>query len=161
MKKMPKAMRRLLLSLFGRTAQAPVCLPGSAADASRPEGARPRGFTLIELLVVMSIVALLLTLALPRYFGSLERSRETVLQENLKILRATIDKFYADKGRYPEELAELAAQKYLYAVPPDPITETERSWVIVPAQETDQKGIADVKSGAPGKDSRGRLYDSY
>ncbi len=41
------------------------------------------GFTLIELLVVMTIISLLLTLAVPRYFHSVEKSKETVLRDNL------------------------------------------------------------------------------
>ena len=45
--------------------------------------ARVRGFTLIEMLVVLAIVAMLLTMAMPRYFGSLEKSKSTVL--NLKV----------------------------------------------------------------------------
>ena len=60
------------------------------------------------MLVVLAIVALLLTIAVPRYFGSLARSRDVALEENLKVLRVTIDKYHADKGRYPETLAELA-----------------------------------------------------
>ena len=50
-----------------------------------------RGFTLIEMIVVLSIVALLLTIALPRYFGAIDKSKDVVLQENLKILRVTLD----------------------------------------------------------------------
>ena len=37
-----------------------------------------RAFTLIEMLVVMTLIALLLTLAVPRYFRSLDTGRLTV-----------------------------------------------------------------------------------
>src|SRR3974377_1387497 len=53
-------------------------------------GDRARGFTLLELLVVMAIIATLLTIAVPRYFRSLERSREAVLQQDLRTLRESI-----------------------------------------------------------------------
>lgn len=119
-----------------------------------------RGFTLIEMLVVMTIVALLLTVALPRYFGSLEKSKEVVLKENLQVLRVTLDRFYADKGRYPETLEELVENKYLRSVPVDPITESERSWLIISATNADENGIADVRSGAAGQTRDGKPYES-
>ena len=72
---------------------------------------RRSGFTLIELLVVMAIIALLLSLAIPRYFGSLERSKEAVLREDLYQLRDAIGKYYGDKGKYPESLEALASEK--------------------------------------------------
>ena len=70
---------------------------------------RLRAFTLIELLVVLGIVALLLTLAVPRYFGKVDATKETVLRENLRTTRDVIGKFYGDTGRYPETLDELVA----------------------------------------------------
>lgn len=120
-----------------------------------------RGFTLIEMLIVMSIVALLLTIALPRYFGSLDRSRDIALQENLKVLRVTLDRFHADKGRYPDTLEELVEQRYLRSVPLDPVTETSRSWILLPPKENDSKGIADIRSGAQGVARDGRAYESF
>ena len=57
---------------------------------------RRRGFTLIELLVVLAIIATLLTLTLPRYFVSVDRSKETVLKENLYVTRDAIGKYYAE-----------------------------------------------------------------
>ena len=107
-----------------------------------------RGFTLIELLVVMAIVALLLTIAVPRYFGSLEKSKTVVLKENLRVLRATIDSFHADKGRYPASLDELVQQHYLRAVPQDPLTESSQTWIQLSATAMGEPGIHDVKSGA-------------
>jgi len=56
--------------------------------------ARPnRGFTLIELLIVMAIIGTLLSIAVPRYFRSLQHARETVLKQDLSILREAIDKY--------------------------------------------------------------------
>ena len=51
------------------------------------------GFTLIELMVVLAIIGTLLTIAVPRYLGSLERSREAVLKEDLYQLRDAIGKY--------------------------------------------------------------------
>ena len=123
---------------------------------------RPRsGFTLIELLVVMAIIALLLTLAIPRYFGSLERSKEAVLREDLFQLRDAIGKYYGDKGKYPDSLDALASEKYLRKVPVDPITESAATWVVVAPEDPQKGGVYDVKSGAQGKASDGSVYTEW
>ena len=123
---------------------------------------RPRsGFTLIELLVVMAIIALLLSLAIPRYFGSLERSKEAVLREDLFQLRDAIGKYYGDKGKYPESLDALASEKYLRKVPVDPITESTATWVIVAPEDPLKGGVYDVRSGAQGKASDGTVYAEW
>ncbi|MBU1395309.1 MAG: type II secretion system GspH family protein [Gammaproteobacteria bacterium] len=116
------------------------------------------GFTLIELLVVMAVIATLLTLAVPRYFASLEKSREAVLQANLTLLRQTLDKYYGDKGKYPDALAELVDSKYLRSVPADPITESNLTWIIVPPPQPEMGGVYDVKSGAEGTARDGSAY---
>ena len=109
----------------------------------------------------MAIIALLLSIAVPRYFGSLAKSKDVALRENLKVLRVTLDRFYADKGRYPEALEELVEQKYLRGVPIDPVTESARTWVLVPAPDSEKHGIVDVKSGAPGASIDGQSYASF
>lgn len=118
-----------------------------------------RGFTLIELLVVMAIIATLLTLALPRYFGSVEKSKEVALKENLQVLRSGIDKFYGDKGVYPATLAELVSEKYFRAVPVDPVTESSSTWLTVNSPDPDQPGVFDIHSGAKGKTRDGVPYE--
>ena len=70
-----------------------------------------RGFTLIELLVALAIIALLLSLVVPNYFGSVTRADEAVLKENLYLMRDAIDKHYADTGRYPASLDEIGFEE--------------------------------------------------
>lgn len=126
-----------------------------------PTARRSAAFTLIELLVVMAIVATLLTLAVPRFFGSIERSKEAVLKQNLATLRDTIDKYYGDRGRYPDSLEDLVVKKYLRNVPLDPLTESAATWVIVTPEDPGKGMVYDVKSGAQGKASDGTSYDDW
>lgn len=120
-----------------------------------------KGFTLIELLIVMAIIATLLTIAVPRYYASLDRSKEAVLKENLYQMRDAISKYYADKGKYPESLEALATDKYLRKVPLDPITESASTWVAVPPEDPQKTGVFDVKSGAPGKALDGTEFSTW
>lgn len=122
---------------------------------------RRSGFTLIELLVVLAVVATLLTLALPRYFGSLDKSKEAVLKENLHQMRDAISRYYADKGRYPDTLDSLAADKYLRKVPLDPVTESAATWIVVAPQDPQKGGVYDVRSGAAGKGVDGTEYAQW
>lgn len=119
------------------------------------------GFTLIELMVVLAIIATLLTIAVPRYFSSLEKSREAVLQQNLALLRETLDKYYGDLGRYPDALDQLVSSKYLRSVPVDPMTDSSATWVSVPPDQPEMGGVYDVKSGAQGVARDGTEYRNW
>ena len=107
------------------------------------------GFTLIELLVVMAIIGTLLSLAVPRYFRSLQHARETVLKQDLSILREAIDKYYADLNQYPEKLPDLVDKHYVRSVPVDPFTRLADTWTVVASDDPDHPGIRDIQSGAP------------
>ena len=124
---------------------------------------RRRGFTLIELMVVLSIVALLLTIALPRYLSSVDRAREATLKQSLAVVRDAIDKFHADQGRYPNDLGELERQRYLRAVPVDPMTDSAATWTIVPPPPG--RGVAgnvyDLRSGSPAKAADGSEFAQW
>lgn len=117
-----------------------------------------RGFTLIELLVVLAIVSLLLTLAAPRYFQSLDTSKEAILAENLRTVRETIDKFYGDQGRYPESLEELVERQYLRSLPYDPMTESTTTWTLLPPKSQALGKVYDLKSSAEGQTRDGRPF---
>jgi general secretion pathway protein G len=119
---------------------------------------RRRGFTLIELLVVLGIVALLLTLAVPRFLPRIDSARETILADNLRNTRAVIDQYYSDTGRYPDSLDQLVDKKYLRNVPLDPVTESSATWILVPPEDGTRGGVYNIKSGAPGNDRSGKPY---
>ncbi|AUT75942.1 type II secretion system protein [Paraburkholderia hospita] len=120
---------------------------------------KTRGFTLIELLLVLTIVSLLLTLALPQYFHSIDASKEKILAENLLVTRDAIDKFYGDVGRYPDSLEELVDKHYLRALPFDPVSDSATTWVMVAPPDEQMPGkVYDIKSGASGSTLAGQPY---
>lgn len=112
----------------------------ACAPARRPAA---WGFTLIELLVVFTLLALLLSIAVPRYLQAADAARDKVRQQNLATLRDALDKFRADQGRFPGELSELVAKEYLRQIPLDPVTET-RAWLALPHPAGLELGIYDV-----------------
>jgi general secretion pathway protein G len=122
---------------------------------------RNRGFTLIELLVVLGIVALLLTLAVPRFFPSVDKTKETILAENLRTMRGVIDQFYADTGRYPDSLDQLVEKKYLPRLPFDPVLDSDAGWVVVPPEDPARGNVYDIRSGAEGKGRNGKPYSEW
>lgn len=127
------------------------------APPARPQAA----FTLVELLVVMAIIALLLSIAVPRYMNSVEKSREAVLRANLHLTRQMLDKFYEDNGKYPEALDTLVSSKYLRSIPQDPITGSSATWVVVAPAEAEQGAVQDIRSGAPGSGLDGTAYGDW
>ena len=122
---------------------------------------RSGGFTLIELLVVMAIIATLASIAAPRYFNSLENSREVALRANLKAMREAIDQFYQDTGKWPASLEDLVKVRYLREVPPDPITGEATTWAAIRSTDSNSPGIMDVRSGAPGNARDGIAYEAW
>lgn len=121
---------------------------------------RRGGFTIIELLVVLAAMAILLSIAAPRYARHLDEARETVMRQDLHQMREALDQFKADKGRYPVDLAELVSEHYLREVPTDPVTQRADTWRTLNAPG-DAAGIVDVHSGALGSASDGTVYATW
>jgi general secretion pathway protein G len=137
----------------------PDCPPQRPALLTLPPvQVRRHGFTLIELLVVLAIVSMLLSLAVPRYFKTIDNAKETLLVDNLRQTRAILDKFYGDTGRYPESLDELVDKAYLKQVPIDPVTGSSSTWVLVSPRGAVPGKVFNLRSGAGGLDRFGRPF---
>jgi general secretion pathway protein G len=122
---------------------------------------RHLGFTLIELLVVLSIIALLLTLATPRYFINIDRAKEATLKQDLNTVRDGIDKYFSDNGKYPDDLQEMVERRYINKMPLDPITESTETWLITPPEPPYEGNVYDIHSGSTAIAEDGSKFSNW
>ncbi|MDQ3282565.1 MAG: type II secretion system protein G [Acidobacteriota bacterium] len=83
------------------------------------------------------------------------------VKQQLATMRAAIERFHKDNGRYPHTLSELVP-KYLRAIPVDPVTGSASTWRVT-TEETvtpnvdftsresakPESVVIDVRSGGP------------
>lgn len=134
-----------------------------------------RGFTLLELIIVTAMIGILATIVMPALKDLPRRAAEAVLKYNLLTIRSTIDQYYGDRGHYPPSLEALVEKGYLRAVPYDPITKSNQTWVLIyegetpdgsqPAEtdlpEGGEPGVIDVRSGSPAVSLEGTPYAEW
>lgn len=123
------------------------------------------GFTVIEMMVVLTVMAILVGLAAPRYVAHLDQARETALRHDLNAMRVAIDQYQADRGMAPQSLSDLVQTRYLREIPQDPITQQRDSWVFEVASGSNVLGApagrASVRSGAAGVAKDGTRYANW
>ena len=114
----------------------------------------------------MSLIVILAGIGLVVHANSQTRAKEAVLKEDLFRLRDAIDQYYADKNAYPPSLDSLVSEKYLRAIPQDPITNTATTWQVTmseidPVNPAATPGVFDVKSGSQGRALNGTMYADW
>jgi general secretion pathway protein G len=128
---------------------------------------RSQGFTLLELIIVISIMAILVSIAVPNFTASIRQSREAVLRQNLFTLRKLLSEYEVDKQKHPQSLDDLKPQ-YFRDLPVDPMTR-HADWTqdqcqedeIASPDEQDQGGICDVHSTSAQVGTDGIAYNQY
>jgi general secretion pathway protein G len=126
---------------------------------------RAAGFTLIELMIVIAIILILLGMAATSYTKSVRRAREAVLKSDLQELRKAIDNYTLDKEAPPQSVSDLFDQKYLHAVPIDPMTQ-QADWVpqfdsVVLSPDQNGTGMTDVHSNSDQLSLEGTPYNTW
>jgi general secretion pathway protein G len=124
---------------------------------------RDRGFTLLEMLVVISMIAILVSIAVPMYQQSILRAKEAKLHQNLTTLNKAIQEYSLDKKRAPQSLDELMPGYVKFI--PDDITGSN-TWQTEPedsedAYDPNQTGIKSVHSASNEISSSGEPYSSW
>ena len=127
---------------------------------------RRNGYTLIELIIVMAIISILVSVAVPLYQKSIVSTKESLLKNQLFTLRTVIDEYTFDKKKAPQALQDLVSEGYLRAVPIDPMTSSDTTWVTVLEDavsmvDQTQPGIFDVRSGSDMKSLSGTPYSQW
>ncbi len=107
-----------------------------------------------------------MAIAVPIYTRSIQRSKESVLKNNLFTLRTVIDEYTYDKQKAPQTLQDLVSDGYLRQVPMDPITGSNDSWKLIMEDATNtvnqtMPGIFDVRSGSDLTSLEGTPYSEW
>jgi len=66
-----------------------------------------RGFTMVELLVVIIIIAVLVAIALPRYFAAIYAGRVRSCQANMKIINTAAQAYFAQNHAWPVLVSDM------------------------------------------------------
>ena len=147
-----------------------------------------RAFMLIELIAAMTILLILTTLALPLARNQIVRQRETILRENLRMMRNAIDRYKTasdasqipikvDTFGYPPDLQTLVdgvpikgsakgKYRFLRKIPIDPMTGTADWGIRAMQDDPDSKSwggqnVFDVYSKSQGTALDGTQYGDW
>jgi general secretion pathway protein G len=114
--------------------------------------------TVISLIGATAVLAVLVSIAVPLYHRSIQRSKESILKNNLYTLRTVIDEYTYDHHKAPPTLQDLVRHGYLRQVPMDPMTSSADTWKRI---TEDQLGIYDVRSGSDLTSLEGTPYSQW
>lgn len=95
-----------------------------------------KGFTLIELLIVIAVIAILISIALPRFKGMQDEGNVAKAKGELRTLQTAVESYYIHNSQaYPATLATLNLTTTIPSIvtttPNDPFAAAATSYVYV------------------------------
>lgn len=114
----------------------------------------------------MLIISILLAVAVPSYISAIRSAREAALRQDLHTMRDAIEQYTEDKAEAPQSLDDVVQAGYLKALPIDPMTHRNDTWVpetsdTLTSIDQSQAGIDDVHSGSDQTGSDGVPYSQW
>ncbi len=118
-------------------------------------------FSALALIGLIVVAAL----AVPWFQKSVIRTKETLLTNNLLVLRETIEQYEHDNKEAPKTLRDLVSEGYLRAIPIDPITGNDQWRIVLEDAQTSvnhaEPGILDVRSTSDRWSLKGESYSEW
>jgi hypothetical protein len=120
-----------------------------------------RSWTAFLALVASTVVAMVTLQAQSQSSDppSLAAARETLLKYDLFQLREAIDKYHAEKKRYPKKLGSLVSEGYISQIPADPFT-NRADWKAV-HKPSEGPGVFDLRSASDATAADGTVYSQW
>lgn len=70
-------------------------------------GTLRRGFAMMDALIAIALVTLILGVGMPVMFNQLKKGKIFKTEQNLNLLKQSINQYYGDVGRWPRNLDDL------------------------------------------------------
>ncbi len=97
---------------------------------AKKEVTQRKGFTILEILVVLSVIAILIGIAVPRFKGMQDEANITKAKSEMKVYQSAIESYKNNTGAYPATSAAVgttlaAASPNITAALTDPFTASD------------------------------------
>ena len=121
LEKVPEGALAYLNRLSDHLFTAARWLNAKSGRSETPWRGAAKGFTLLEILIVVSVIAILASIAIPKFGSMIRTANEAATRGKLASIRASLTIYYADvEGFYPSDLTPLLqpGSKYLTTMLP-------------------------------------------
>ena len=108
-----------------------------------------KGFTLVELMIVVAIIAILASVAAPKFGDQLKKAKDAKGIQIVGNWRSALTMKYADDLVYPTVFSQLASN-----VDDQTIAATYNVWGTAVLDQTLNTASVNVGTGFPGKDNK-------